>query len=78
MDQYKLYTQYSGAVGKSGPDSREALELRELNRGDQDFLRFADAVDRLKRRIVDTPEPAHPAVAGQSAVSEPEHAAAAV
>lgn len=78
MDQFQLFTQYSGAVGKFGSDSPQALEIRDQHRDDREFLRFANAIDRLKRRVdevMDQPElseaaeceprsPAESAVAG--------------
>lgn len=64
MDQFQLYTQYSGAVGKFGSDSPQALEIRDQHRDDREFLRFANAIDRLKRRVhevMEQPELMEPA-----------------
>lgn len=51
MNQYSLYTQYSGAVGKHGVGSKEALGIRQLHSNDTAFIRFANAVDRLKQHV---------------------------
>ena len=51
MNQYNLYTQYSGAVGKYGVGSKQALEIRQSHPNDTAFIRFANAVDRLKQHV---------------------------
>ena len=51
MNQYSLHTQYSGAVGKYGVGSKQALGIRQSHPNDTAFIRFANAVDRLKQHV---------------------------
>lgn len=74
MDQFQLYTQYSGAVGKFGSDSLQALEIRDQHRDDREFQRFANAIDRLKRRVHEVMEQSE---LTEAADCEPRYAAAA-
>ena len=48
---YQLVGEYANALGLYGPDSPEARQLKEANAGNQEFLEYADALDRVKRHL---------------------------
>lgn len=73
MENYELYTSYSGAVGKCGVGSPEANRIRHENQHDSTFLEYADAVDRLKERL-STAQP----VAAEAEQAAPTHCKEAV
>ena len=51
MTKYSLYTQYSTVVGRSGPASDEAHQLRREHVDDREFVEYANAIDALKRAV---------------------------
>ncbi len=48
---WKLVAEYCDVVGKFGPDSPEANKAREDNAANDEFIRYADALDQLKRHL---------------------------
>jgi uncharacterized protein (DUF4213/DUF364 family) len=46
-----LVEQYANAVGRYGPDSPQALSIRQENAENEEFLKFADSMDRIKRAV---------------------------
>lgn len=51
MTIFQLVGQYANAVGKYGPDSEQTKKIRENNKDNKEFLNYADALDRIKRRL---------------------------
>ncbi len=47
----QLVVSYSNAVGRYGPDSQQVKLIREAHPDNQEFLDYADALDRIKRRL---------------------------
>lgn len=48
---FKLVGEYSDALGRFGPDSAEVQRLREAHADNQEFLEYANALDRVKRHL---------------------------
>jgi hypothetical protein len=46
---YKLIEQYSDAVAVHGPNAEAAWVIRRANEGNRKFMKFADAIDTVKR-----------------------------
>lgn len=42
---------YSNAVGRWGPDSKQTNAVRAAYTGNTEFVAYADALDRVKRRL---------------------------
>lgn len=47
----QLVVTYSNAVGRYGPDSDQVRRIRAEHADNQEFLDYADALDRIKRRL---------------------------
>jgi dUTPase len=48
---YQLIGEYSNAVGRYGPDSDQVRQIRAIHVDNKEFLEYADALDRIKRRL---------------------------
>ena len=60
----QLVAKYSNAVGRYGPDSEQAKQVRADHADDAEFLQYADALDRVKRHLggsgIDSTSPEDP------------------
>jgi hypothetical protein len=50
-DLAQLVGRYANAVGRYGPDSHEAHQIRTTHADNVAFLDYADALDRVKRAL---------------------------
>lgn len=48
---WRLIVEYSDAIALYGPDSVQALVIREKHKDTPGFLKFADGLDKIKREI---------------------------
>ena len=51
VPMWKIVAAYSNAVGRYGPDSDQAREIRKSNADNSMFMDYADALDAIKRHL---------------------------